>query len=351
MAHLVENMMYVGKPPWHGLGKELPMELTAIEALPHAGLDWSVKLQPVYTANGVILPDALFPSSSFSPVDGYSAVVRELDGFALGIVGKKYLPIQNRDVAALADAIAGEGQGLCHTAGSLDHGRRIWFLLKLPGELKVGNDKSPIEKHLLLTTTHDGSGTYRVLFTPIRVVCANTLNIALQVNDGLSIRHTSGAQAQVEAAKVAMKGVIDFYQRFESLSQAFASTPYTDKQMKELAEELYPIPKQTQNETEDKKEAGEKIKVHAIHPIILKNREKLTELFTDGVGHEAIRGTAWAALNAVVEYVDHWRTSRASDGNTQDENRVKSLWFGSGADFKSQALFKIKEQTGLALAA
>lgn len=336
MAHLIERMMYVGKRPWHKLGKELPLELTATEALPHAGLDWSVKLQPVCTVSNSILAD----NPSMVPVEGYSAVVRESDGYPLGVVGRKYMPIQNQDVAALADAIAGEGHALCHTAGSLDHGRRIWFLLKLPGILQVGSDSSPIEKHLLLTTTHDGSGTYRVLFTPIRVVCANTLNLALAGNDGLSIRHTAGAQAQVEAAKAAMKGVLDFYARFEVLSQALASTTYTDQQMKELAAELYPAPS---------KEA--KNGVVYLHPVIQKNRDKLGKLFSFGEGHETIRGTAWAAVNAVAEYVDHWRINRASEMNTPEENRIKSIWFGSGADLKSRALQIITNQTGLSMAA
>jgi len=335
MAHLVENMMYVGKPPWHGLGKALPMELTASEALPHAGLDWTVSLKPAYVRRE---PEKL-EAPGLVRIPGYSAVVRDSDGFALGVVGRKYVPIQNGDVAALADAIAGEGQALCHTAGSLDHGRRIWFLLKLADTIVVGKDASPIEKHLLLTTTHDGTGTYRVLFTPVRVVCANTLNLALAGNEGLCIRHTLGAQAQVEAAKAAMKGVLEFYGRFEVLGQALASAAYTDRLMEELSEHLCPAPKR-----DDEASA-------ALHPITQKNREKLTELFTTGEGHDTIRGTAWAALNAVVEYVDHWRPTRASDGSTPEENRVRSIWFGTGADLKARALEKISLQTGIALSA
>jgi len=335
MAHLVENMMYVGKPPWHGLGKALPQELTATEALPHAGLDWTVSLKPAYVCRE---PEPLGPSG-LAPIPGCAAVVRDSDGFPLGVVGRKYVPIQNCDVASLADAIAGESQALCHTAGSLDHGRRIWFLLKLPDLIVVGKDASPIEKHLLLTTTHDGTGTYRVLFTPVRVVCANTLNMALVGNEGLCIRHTQGAQAQVEAAKAAMRGVVDFYSRFDLLAQALASAPYTDELMEELAAELYPAPKK-----EDEASA-------ALHPVTQRNREKLSELFVAGEGHDTIRGTAWAALNAVVEYVDHWRPGRASDGSTVEENRVRSIWFGTGAELKARALEKISLQTGLSLPA
>jgi phage/plasmid-like protein (TIGR03299 family) len=318
MPDEIEKMMYVGDVPWHGLGQGLPKEVTAVESLPQAGLDWPVETRPLFVGE--------------QEVKSHKAVVRVTDNSVLGVVGRMYKPIQNRSVAELADAIANQG-ALCHTAGSLENGRKIWFLLLVPGELRIGADESEIKKYLLLTNSHDGSYASRVFVTPVRVVCANTLNFALErgLGEGISIRHTVNAEERMREAQKALQGVIGFYDRFEKLSQRLALDSYSDDLMKELSEELFP-----QSEKKEK-----------LHSFTQRNRDKLTELFHVGTGLHAVRGTAWAALNAVSEFSDHWKTSKSSKKNNASEIRARSVWFGDAFLLKTKALRIILRQLGL----
>lgn len=180
MAHELEirngkaSMMYVGDLPWHGLGTALQKPATATEAIKAAKLDWEVVKTPVYACVG---NNRLVPTDSFAVVR--SDMVDKPECEVLGVVGKDYTPLQNRDAFSFFDPIAGEGAAIYHTAGVLAGGRRVWMLAKLPGETRViGDDIS--HKYLLLFNSHDGSGAVGVKFTPVRVVCQNTLTMALQ---------------------------------------------------------------------------------------------------------------------------------------------------------------------------
>jgi phage/plasmid-like protein (TIGR03299 family) len=333
MAHLVEQMVYAGETPWHGLGTKIPANVSAKEALVPAGLDWTVEARPCYHKQ---------PDGSFAEVPRFRTTVRSSDGSALGVVSKGYGVIQNAELAAVADAIAGEGNAWCHTAGSLDEGRRVWFLLQLPGQFRVGNDASPVEKYLLLNTRHDGTAAAKVLFTPVRVVCNNTLTAAMDIAEKskknaesvIQIRHTANVAEHLEAAKTAMRAAIDYFARFEALAQELARAAFSHEQMEGLAEHLFPG-----------REDGTAAKITSIY------RDKILALFDGGKGHEEIRGTAWAAVNAVGEFVDHHRNHRATPGSTAVENRAKAIWFGSGFDIKERALHFVKKETGLLVTA
>jgi len=156
-------MFYVREAPWHGLGVCVEEALSSEEALRQSGLDWTVSQRPVM-------------SDDFIPITGYKANFRDTDNRLLGVVTDRYRIIQNREAFAFVDALLGEGVRF-ETAGSLFDGRKVWMLAKLPNSYTLNGED--IEPYLVFTNSHDGNGSIRVAMTPIRVVCQNTLNLAL----------------------------------------------------------------------------------------------------------------------------------------------------------------------------
>lgn len=181
----VETMMYVREKPWHGLGTLVAEAPTSADALRFAGLDWTVRQEPVFNARGGI-------------VKGYKANVRDTDGSVLGIVGDRYKVVQNADAFNFTDDLIG-GDVRYETAGSLRDGKQIWLLAKMP-ERKIAGDA--VEPYLCFTNSHDGSGGLKVCMTPIRVVCNNTLNLALgSAKRVWSMRHTENIHERLEEAR------------------------------------------------------------------------------------------------------------------------------------------------------
>ena len=163
MSANVETMFYVRVAPWHGLGVRVESALSSEEALEQSGLDWSVIQRPIMT-------------STYDPIPGWKANIRDTDDRVLGVVTDRYKVVQNADAFAFTDALLGEGVRY-ETAGSLNEGRKIWLLAKLPEKYIMEGEK--IEPYLVFSNCHDGSGAIKVAMTPIRVVCQNTLNVAL----------------------------------------------------------------------------------------------------------------------------------------------------------------------------
>lgn len=163
MAANVENMFYVRETPWHGLGTRVMEAPDSKNALIMAGLDWKVIQEPIYTDQGEV-------------ISGYKANVRDSDRRVLGVVTNKYKVIQNDEAFAFTDSLLGEGVRY-ETAGSLQGGRRVWMLARLPHEYIISGER--ISPFLVFSNTHDGSGAIKVALTPVRVVCCNTLNLAL----------------------------------------------------------------------------------------------------------------------------------------------------------------------------
>jgi phage/plasmid-like protein (TIGR03299 family) len=163
MAANVETMFYVRVAPWHGLGVCVEEALTSRDALEKSGLDWTVAQRPIMTSN-------------YNPIPGYKANIRESDNHVLGVVTDRYKIVQNHEAFAFTDALLGEGVKY-ETAGSLNEGRKVWMLAKLPERYTLGGEE--IEPYLIFSNSHDGNGSIKVAMTPIRVVCQNTLNLAL----------------------------------------------------------------------------------------------------------------------------------------------------------------------------
>ena len=184
MAHEVETMFYTRQRPWHGLGTYITEAPCSEDALRLAGLDWGVEQHSIYTCG--------------EKVDGYKANVRSTDGKVLGIVTNRYQVVQNKDAFAFTDALLGEGVTY-ETAGSLMEGRKVWMLARMPREYMIAGDR--ISPYLVFTNSHDGSGSVRVAITPIRVVCNNTLNLALNTaKRSWSMIHTGNVQEKLDEA-------------------------------------------------------------------------------------------------------------------------------------------------------
>lgn len=159
----VETMFYVRVAPWHGLGIRVESALNSEEALRESGLDWNVIQRPIMT-------------STYDPIPGYKANVRDTDDKVLGVVTDRYKVVQNHEAFEFTDSLLGEGVKY-ETAGALQEGRKIWLLAKLPDKYIIEGEQ--IDPYLCFSSSHDGSGSIKVAMTPIRVVCQNTLNIAL----------------------------------------------------------------------------------------------------------------------------------------------------------------------------
>jgi phage/plasmid-like protein (TIGR03299 family) len=304
-------MMYVGETPWHRLGQRLDNPATAEEAITAAGLDYEVLLTPLATVDGLDVPQR-------------KAVIRYDNQTILGVVGNSYVPIQNRQAFGFLDAIVGEGKLLYHTAGALGKGERIWMLAKLPDQIRVKNTDDLVDKFLLLSNSHDGSAALRVLFTPVRVVCQNTLSVALRqgIGQGVSIWHEGDLTAKLRQAQQVLGFAHRFYDDAQAKIDQLASHYPNQEQLKQFFENLYPDPEEGKDNTRAKNV-----------------REELHRLFEEGIGHDqpAIKGTTWMALNAVTEYVDHHRSTRGKDDIGRMSRRLNSIWFGSGAHLKAEA--------------
>lgn len=303
-------MMYVGEVPWHGLGTKLEEPATAEAAIAAAGLDYCVELRSLVTDDGL-------------PVPKRKAVVRTDSNQVLGVVGASYQPIQNHQCFGFLDSVVADGQLRYHTAGALGKGEKVWMLAKLPDEIRIKDSEDVTEQYLLLSNSHDGSSSLRVFFTPIRVVCANTLGMAERrgKGQGVSVMHKGDLAAKVGEAQEILGLAKRFYDDLEGRINQLAGIYPNRQQLNQYFESLYP------DSDQGKTRRAENV------------RAELFRLFENGMGQDIpeTKLTAWAAFNAVTEYVDHHRSTRGKSDNERASRRLNSAWFGSGARLKAEA--------------
>jgi phage/plasmid-like protein (TIGR03299 family) len=304
-------MAYYGDPPWHGLGRELPECATADEMIRAAGVDWQVEKCPLegpyYNLNA--------DPSRFSLVR--KARNEKEQDILLGLVGKDYVPLQNTDAFKFFDPIVGSKEARFHTAGSLGVGEKVWVLAKLPGNIRVIGDDI-VDKYLLLSNNHSGKESVTIKFTPIRVVCQNTLNFALKDgNQSVRVRHTGELQKRLSEVPEMLGIIKDAYNETEKIFREFAKIHFGVVRFDQYLERVFPRTKKQ----------------------VLENRrpdrwERVTAIFEEsGKDIPEIRGTLWAAYNAVTRDEDYRHsTERGPD------RRLSRVWFGAGADLKYKAL-------------
>lgn len=287
MPALVESMMYTRTVPWHGLGTKVDEAPSSADALRLAGLDWTVEQKNIQLCGG-------------AKIQNYKANVRSSDGQVLGIVSDRYKIVQNNEAFEFTDSIIG-GDVRYETAGSLNGGKKIWLLAKLP-ETEIAGDKT--EPYMCFSNTHDGSGAIRVCMTPVRVVCSNTLNLALDTaKRAWSVRHTGDLQSKMHEARICLQMANAYMGELAKEADRLANTTVTRAQLDQILDELFPIDESSsQREKENVKKLKDEFMVCYFAPDILK-----------------FRGTAWGAVNAMSDMISH-NAPRRKTANYRENN-------------------------------
>lgn len=325
----------VKEKAWHGLGQIVEQYPTSAEALRFAGLDYSVEKRRLFTLDtenntantdvDIIIPEIEVPN--------YYATVRTDNDAVLGVVGRDYEVVQNVDAFSFFDSIVG-GDGMQYeTAGALGNsGERIFITAKLPGYIKVGNNDL-LEQYLFLTTSHDGSGSVTAAFTPIRVVCRNTLNAAMKkLSNAVKIRHTANAKERLEQAHKVMGISYQLSAQLEQVFNEWAKVRITDTEVKKLIQ-LAMIPN---------KEVLQNIQAGKDDELSTCFKNMCDNAFEYGVTNpsqqlQTTKGTVFGAYNAVTGYFQNVRNYK------DDESKLKSILFGGTAQLRAQSAFNLCE--------
>lgn len=306
------------RPSIEGVSVPVPEFVTSREAMERAGLNWQVETRPIFLADGKAIPE-------------YRSVVRTDTGEPLGIVKQTYKVLQNEECFDICDEIAGEGGAKFEAAGSLNGGRTVFAVMRMPEKIVLPGD-DVVERKLLFLTSHDGSLMTRMIPFTWRLFCANQFGgiIGKGRKDGIAVRHTRNAQQRLRQAGEMLGLANNYFRDFAQAAQVLQRTPFLTKDIEEFAKQIFPAPNES-----------------AVHTRTKNNRERLIQLFEEGAGQKGnakAYGTAWGAFHAVTEYVDHYRNTRSKDLDMREELRFKSAWFESGAELKQKAFDLLMEK-------
>ena len=326
MAHLVDTMAYAsidtsrtslvrpGKNyqgvPWHGLGTPLPGLATADEMYKAAfPTEWIVEKEPIF-------------DQDMNAIEDFCLTRRSDTRKVLGIVGKDYTPFQNIDAFRFADGLTMDPNGPKYeTAGSLDHGRRVWALAVMPETMEV-LDGDGVKTYLLVTTGHDGRNALRMMLTNVRVVCNNTLTMATaDANSGVTLAHSGDILSKVDdvRAKLGMfhKEQLETIELYRHLTRIEPNAEQIETVLRGLFGE--------KDVDASRDRCGAKI-------------AQVKELMEVGAGTDikGVRGTAWGVWNSITEYCDHMHgvTGTAED---KDDKRLQGMWFGGTIQTRKKA--------------
>ena len=226
MSANFESGFMTRTPAWHGLGIVVEDAPTSEDAIRLAGLDWEVLQQKVYTEDGL-------------RINGSFANVRSSDMKPLGVVGSRYKIVQNVDAFKFTDALLGEGVKY-ETAGSLNDGKTVWMLAKLPNKYEILGDK--VDPYIVFTNTHDGSGAVKVAMTPVRVVCQNTLNMALNsAKRTWSARHLGSIENKMNEALETLQFANEYMQAVNNTFEDLYKIKLSDFEVRSLINKIVPV--------------------------------------------------------------------------------------------------------------
>lgn len=280
MSANVESMFYVRETPWHGLGTRVMEAPDSRDALIAAGLDWNVVQEPIYTAENAL-------------INGYKANVRDSDRRVLGVVTDRYKVVQNQEAFAFTDELLGQGVRY-ETAGSLQDGRKVWLLAHMPHEYIISGER--ISPYLLFSNTHDGSGAIKVALTPIRVVCNNTLNLALgTAQRSWSMIHTGNIQSKMKEAKDTLFKAERYMDELGKEFEKLRMKKLSDQEVMDYIEILLPIEEgSTSQQIRNIKRLQEDMKVR----------------YFDAPDLQDVGKNAYRFINAVSDFATHAKPLR-----------------------------------------
>lgn len=314
MAHMIEmvngkaQMAYAGDVPWHGLGTRVLPDLTPEQMLEAAGLNWTVSKVPAYAE----------VAGEKVPV-GKSALVRSFDNKVIDVVSDDWNEVQNQEAFEFFNDFVMSGDMEMHTAGSLRDGQIVWGLAKVKESFELfKGDK--VDSYLLFSNFHKYGFSTDVRFTPIRVVCNNTLTLSLSSAVERMVRISHRRKFDAENAKVMLGIASDKLSKYKDMAKFLGSKRAKDQDVVDYFKLLFPV---NTSKEDSKKELS-------------KNAKIALDVLETQPGAEFAKGTWWQPFNAVTYMADHLMGRNA-------DNRLSNSWFGSGRKLKTEALEKAIE--------
>ena len=302
MAHMVETMAYAGEVPWHGLGVRVPADLHPTQMLQKAGLDWTVRKVPAYA-----------DVAGQRVAVGRSALVRDSDDSILDVVSDDWNVLQNAEAFEFFHDFVANGDMEMHTAGSLRDGQLVWALAKVNDgfELFKGDQ---VDSYLLFSNPHKYGWSIDVRFTPIRVVCNNTLTLSLNTSSKNFVKVSHRRQFDGDMVKETLGIAKEKLATYREMAQFLGGKRYTAPKLVEYFKNVFPVTGGPEKKKEMSISASKALDVIHTQP-----------------GAQFAEGSWWSAFNTVTYMVDH------KLGRSQD-NRLTSAWFGNGKKVKADAL-------------
>jgi phage/plasmid-like protein (TIGR03299 family) len=300
-------MFVARKLAWHGLGTFVPEAVHSDEALQISGLDWTVRLEDAYTEDGVKVPDTKLTR-------------RSSDDRVLGVVGERYTVIQNHELFDFTDQLVEYGARY-ESAGSLRDGKNVFTTMVIEKPLNIEGDTHI--PYLVMASSHDGSMATRALLTPVRVVCMNTLRLAVgSAHRSFTIRHTKSAPTRIEEARRTLGLSFEYYDKFEDEVRTLMAQGVTDKQFDDLIDAVWPV---------DLENLKGNTRVE-------KKRDEVKSIVLHDATVSPYRGTAWGALNAFNTW-EQWHSPVRRTKNTSTTESVVRM--------ERQALSVLRDSSGL----
>jgi len=324
MAHELEivngkaQMAYVGQVPWHGLGTKVDPNLTPTEIMEVAGLNWSVEKQEVFYQN---------EKGKYIRAPKKQALIRSSDNKYLDIVSDDWIPVQNQDAFEFFDEYVKAGGMEMHTAGSLKDGQIIWALAKVNESFSLFGGKDEVDSYLLLSNPHQFGKGVDVRFTPIRVVCNNTLSMSLEGKASLGISLNHRKEFDAEKVKLALAEASNKMNTYKEMAQFLTTKKFTQQSVFEYFTRVWPKTTLKSNMSFDQLmksfKDGEKV--------ASRNALQSMETLDTQPGAEYGRGSWWQAYNCVTYMTNHM-------SGRSDDTRMQSVWYGSNKDRNIAAL-------------
>jgi phage/plasmid-like protein (TIGR03299 family) len=308
MAHQVETMAYAGQVPWHGLGVPVSNDLTPVQMMEKAGLNW--KVQEVET---------FIEYNNKKMATGQKALVRETDGRILTTVGENWNPVQNETAFEFFSDFVMSGDMEMNTAGSLREGQMVWALAKVKDSFELfGGDK--VDSYLLFSNPHQYGKAIDVRFTPIRVVCNNTLSLSLDMKAEQSVKVGHRVEFDSVEVKKALGIATEKLANYKEAAQFLGNKRFTQDSYIEYLNTVFP-------RTADKRTQGKGLSVETLS----RNAKAAYDVLESQPGAEYAEGSWWQAFNSITYITDHVQ------GRNED-NRLYSSWFGGNQLRKTNAL-------------